>query len=63
MFHFPESRLYNLWIQLQIHGHYSMWVAPFGYLRIKARVQLPEAYRSLPRPSSPVGAKASFMCP
>ena len=26
-------------------------VAPFGNPRIKARLQLPEAYRSLPRPS------------
>ncbi len=29
-------------------------VAPFGYPRIYARLQLPEAFRSLPRPSSPV---------
>ena len=29
-------------------------VVPFGYLRINARVQLPEAFRSLPRPSSPL---------
>ena len=28
-------------------------VAPFGNLRIKGRLHLPEAYRSLPRPSSP----------
>ena len=38
-------------------------VSPFGYLRIKTRVQFPEAFRSLPRPSSPDRAKASFMCP
>ena len=25
--------------------------------------QLPEAYRSLPRPSSPLNAKASTVCP
>ena len=31
-------------------------VAPFGYPRINARVQLPVAFRSLPRPSSPLGA-------
>ena len=35
------------------------WVAPFGNLRIKGRLHLPEAYRSLPRPSSPPRAKAS----
>ena len=63
MFHFPASRFRNLWIQLRMTGHYSSRVAPFGYLRINARVQLPEAFRSLPRPSSPADAKASFMCP
>ena len=35
------------------------WVAPFGNLRINAYLQLPEAYRSLSRPSSPLRAKAS----
>ena len=34
-------------------------VAPFGHLRIKVCLQLPEAYRSLPRPSSPISAKSS----
>ena len=38
-------------------------VAPFGNPRIKACVQLPGAYRSLPRPSSPIGAKASAIRP
>ena len=33
-------------------------VAPFGNLRIKAYVRLPEAYRSLSRPSSAPDAKA-----
>ena len=37
-------------------------VAPFGNLRIKACVPLPEAYRSLLRPSSPDEAKASINC-
>ncbi len=32
------------------------WVAPFGNPRIYACLQLPEAYRSLPRPSSPTRA-------
>ena len=36
-------------------------VSPFGNLRIKACLPLPEAYRSLPRPSSPTGAKAFTM--
>jgi hypothetical protein len=34
-------------------------VAPFGDPGITACVQLPQAYRSLPRPSSPLCAKAS----
>jgi hypothetical protein len=37
----------------------AWWVAPFGDLRIKGCLHLPEAYRSLPRPSSPLRAKAS----
>ena len=38
-------------------------VSPFGNLRIDACLQLPEAFRSLPRPSSPIGAKASTIRP
>ena len=38
-------------------------VAPFGNLRIKGYLHLPEAYRSLSRPSSPLRAKASAMRP
>ena len=34
-------------------------VSPFGNLRINDRSHLPAAYRSVPRPSSPLGAKAS----
>ena len=40
----------------------SQWVAPFGHPRITAFLQLPAAYRSFTRPSSPVGAKASTVC-
>ena len=36
----------------------SMWVAPFGNLRIKGYLLLPAAYRSLSRPSSAPDAKA-----
>ena len=39
------------------------WVAPFGHPRIKACSRLPVAFRSVPRPSSPPGAKASTECP
>ena len=36
----------------------SMWVAPFGYPRINGYLLLPEAFRSLSRPSSAPDAKA-----
>ena len=38
-------------------------VAPFGNLRINGSLHLPKAYRSLVRPSSPIHAKASTVCP
>ena len=38
-------------------------VAPFGHPRIYAYLQLPEAFRSLSRPSSPPIAKASTIRP
>ena len=46
-----------------LHLFYSVqdtfrWVSPFGYLRIVAHLQLPEAFRSLSRPSSAPDAKA-----
>ena len=37
-------------------------VSPFGNLRIKGCLHLPTAYRSMPRPSSPLVAKASTRC-
>ena len=37
-------------------------VPPFGYPRIYARLQLPVAFRSWPRPSSAYGALASTLC-
>ena len=39
------------------------WVAPFGHPRITGRSPLPSAFRSVPRPSSPLGTKASTRCP
>ena len=38
-----------------------MWVSPFGDLRIKGYLLLPEAYRSLSRLSSALSAKASTL--
>ena len=37
----------------------ACWVVPFGNLGIKGYLLLPQAYRSLSRPSSPPRAKAS----
>ena len=63
MFHFPWCRSIALCIQATVSEHYPGKVAPFGNLRIKACLPLPEAYRSLPRPSSPTDAKASIVRP
>ena len=63
MVHFPRFASSDLWIQSVIAGHDSSGVAPFGHLRIKACLPLPEAYRSLLRPSSPLCAKASTVNP
>ena len=61
MFHFPGCPPTSLWIQLVVTGHYPSRVPPFGNLRIKAYLQLPEAYRSLSRPSSAISAMASTL--
>ena len=37
-------------------------VSPFGHPEITASVQLPQAFRSLARPSSPLDAKAFTVC-
>ena len=63
MFHFPRCRSEALYIQTPVSRHDSGWVAPFGHPRINACLPLPEAYRSLPRPSSPPDAKASIVRP
>jgi hypothetical protein len=63
MVHFPRFASSDLCIQSVIAGHDSSGVAPFGHLRINACLPLPEAYRSLLRPSSPLCAKASTVNP
>ena len=63
MVHFPRFASSGLCIQPVITGHDSSGVAPFGHLRIKACLPLPEAFRCLPRPSSPLCAKASTVNP
>ena len=63
MVHFPPWASTRLCIQRAIPRHDSRWVAPFGNPRINACLRLPEAYRSLPRPSSTVSAKAFTVRP
>ena len=63
MFHFTALALTTLYIQVAVFTHYGKGVFPFGDPRIKGCLHLPEAYRSLPRPSSPSYAKASTKCP
>ena len=62
MFQFPGCPPRKLWIHLRVSRHYPGRVPPFGYPRIVACLQLPVAFRSLPRPSSAVGALASALC-
>ena len=47
----------------RVARHDPCGVAPFGYLWINACLQLPTAFRSLPRPSSALDAKAFTVCP
>jgi hypothetical protein len=52
----------DYWIHRGVRVHDDTWVAPFGNLGIIARWQLPQAYRSLLRPSSPVVPRYSPVC-
>ncbi len=63
MVHFPRFASSTLCIQVVITRHDSGGVAPFRNPRIKACLPLPEAYRCLPRLSSPLCAKASTVNP
>jgi hypothetical protein len=63
MSHFPPLASIRLCIQRRMTGHDSRRVSPFGHPRVEACLQLTEAYRSLPRPSSPTDAKASPVRP
>ena len=53
--HIPIYSVYDLWF-------FIIGVPTFGYLRISAYLQLPEAFRSLSRPSSASDAKAFSIC-
>ena len=48
----------HLFYSMHVTRILSVWVAPFGNLRIKGYLLLPVAYRSLSRPSSAPDAKA-----
>ena len=63
MFQFPSCPPTCLCVRQAVPGHSPGRVPPFGDLRINACWRLPEAFRSLLRPSSAFNAKASTMCP
>ena len=54
--------LIRLCIQRMMTSLYTCRIAPFRHLRLIARLQLPAAFRSLPRLSSALGAKAFTLC-
>jgi hypothetical protein len=54
----PGVALPVLCIHTGVIRYYSHRITPFGNPRITACLPLPEAYRSFPRPSSPLSAKA-----
>ena len=56
-------RLMYLCIQYMMTRIAAGRVFPFGHPRVKGCLHLSGAYRSLPRPSSPLSAKASTVCP
>ena len=63
MFQFPELSSYRLCIGLWMMRFFSHRVPPFGYPRIVVYLRLPEAFRSLLRPSSALYAKAFTVRP
>jgi hypothetical protein len=52
----------ELCIHSPVMENYLHGVTPFGHARVKAYLPLSVPYRSLSRPSSPIGTKASIMC-
>ena len=59
----PRLALPAYFVQPEVPGHCPRRIAPFGHPGIKVCLPLPRAFRSLPRPSSPCGAKASTVRP
>ena len=58
----PGSLLYDYLIHHTVTHISIRRVSPFGYLRVKAHLQLTAAFRSLSRPSSAPNAKAFTLC-
>ena len=58
----PQVPLINLFDSVNDLWFFIIGVPAFGYLRIKAYLQLPVAFRSLSRPSSAPNAKAFSIC-
>ena len=58
----PGSLLYDYLIHHTVTYISIRRVSPFGYLRVKAHLQLTAAFRSLSRPSSAPNAKAFTLC-
>ncbi len=63
MVHFPEFARARLCIQRAVRRFCRRGFPHSEIFGYNACVRLPEAYRSLPRPSSPVSAKASTVRP
>ena len=62
MFQFTPFPSAGYVFTLQMRTYYSVRVPPFGNLRFIRYLLLTAAYRSLSRPSSASGAKASALC-
>ena len=63
MFQFPGSPRPRLCVRRAVPGRSPGRVPPFGDPRVRGRLRLTAAYRSLPRPSSSSCAKASAVRP
>ena len=48
MFHFPTFPPHTLCVQVQVTGHDSSWVSPFGHPRITARLPTPRGLSQAP---------------
>ena len=63
MFQFPRLPPHCLCVQQWVIGHYSNGVFLFGDPCVYGCLHLNMAFRSLPRPSSALSAKAFTACP